>query len=151
MKMKCSFVTSMGWRKKICIWEVTGSIPVWGLLYPTLMTNKHYIFKYQVHVSILLVLVDLICVSIQKLCLLDLRACLPFIITCDLWYTCIWKFTEQFIFNLQVHSSPGNEGIIYALSWAPGIFYIHFIFGILFNFQIFFRIFIIVTSEINLR
>jgi len=20
-----------------------------------------------------------------------------------------------------VHSSPGNEGIIYALSWAPGI------------------------------
>jgi len=22
-----------------------------------------------------------------------------------------------------VHSSPGNEGIIYALSWAPGIFH----------------------------
>ena len=25
-----------------------------------------------------------------------------------------------FFLFLQVHSSPGNEGIIYALSWAPG-------------------------------
>lgn len=135
-----SFSVAQWLERPTSVWEVTGSNPVWGLkcfLYPTLMTNEHYIFKYQVHVSILLVLVDLICVSIQKLCLLDLRACLPFIIVRDLWYTCIWKFTEQFIFNLQVHSSPGNEGIIYALSWAPGIF----IFILLLVFYLIFRSF----------
>lgn len=27
----------------------------------------------------------------------------------------------------QVHSSPGNEGIIYALSWSPGKFSLHFV------------------------
>ena len=28
----------------------------------------------------------------------------------------------------QVHSSPGNEGIIYALSWSPGKFSLHFMY-----------------------
>lgn len=47
------------------------------------------------------------------------------------------KITEQCNFISQVHSSPGNEGIIYALSWAPGIFVLLFIIvGILIKFQI---------------
>ena len=74
--------------------------------------------------------VKLVAVLIQDDVITLISACVFFVLFCFFFFfQSFCSLVECRIVlpsMLQVHSSPGNEGIIYALSWSPGKFPLHF-------------------------